>query len=128
MDERSSLNRPNFTELGERRFVRGLMPVKLEDGEEFRYGVWLEVDRGTFDNARASWNGERYLGLRFVATIANAAPPWGSRLLGVQVDVGVREQTALPFVIAAREPWLQAVLDRGWTAAEYEAVVERITD
>jgi hypothetical protein len=126
--QRSARNSSDFAELGKRRFVRGLLPVKLEDGEEFRYGVWLEVERKTFDEAKASWNDEkRYPSLRFVATVANAAPPWGAKLLGVEVDVGIREQKARPFVIGARAPWLQEVLDRGWTAAEYEAVVAAVT-
>ena len=83
--------------------------------------------RETFEEAKASWNDhKRYPSLRFAATIANAAPPWGAKLLGVAVDAGVRERKARPFVIASREPWLQHVLDRGWTAAEYAAVVSSI--
>lgn len=123
--QRSSRNSGDFAELDERRFVRGLLPVKLENGEEFRYGVWLEVDRTTFDEVRSSWNDEvRYPELRFAAKIANAAPPWRKRILGVEVDVGVRDQKSRPFVVAARERWLQRVIERGWTAAEYDAAVE----
>jgi hypothetical protein len=109
--------------------VRGLAPVKLESGEEFQYGVWLEVDGEMFDEIKASWNDDvRYPKLRFAAKIANAAPPWGTKLLGANVDVGVRDQKARPFVVAAGEEWLEKVIERGWSAAEYEAVVASLTD
>jgi len=124
VDERSSRNNVDFAELGERRFVRGLLPVPLANGEEFRFGVWLEVDEQTFDEVVASWNDEaRYPDLRFTATVANAVVPWQDRILGAHVDVGVRDPNARPFVSAARAPWLQAVVERGWTMAEYEATV-----
>ena len=122
--ERSPRNNSDFAEFGERRFVRGLLPVKLEDGEEFRYGVWLEVDRETFDEVVKDWNDvDRYPKLRFVAKIANAAPPWRDKILDVAVDVGVREQNSRPFVLAARAAWLQKVLEDGWTMADYRAAI-----
>lgn len=125
VSERSSRNSQDFAVHGARRFVRGLLPVKLETGEEFRYGVWLKVKRSTFDEVRATWNDpERYPKLRFVAKIANAAPPWRTKILGVEVDVGVRDQKSRPFVVAARERWLQDLIVRGWTEAEYKAAVE----
>lgn len=122
--ERSPRNNVDFTEFGDRRFVRGLLPVRLATGEEFRFGVWLEVDATTFTEIVSTWHDEaRYPHLRFSATIANAVTPWHSLILGAPVDAGVRHQDARPFVTAARMPWLQGVLERGWTTAEYEAVV-----
>lgn len=124
VNERSRRNNVDFAELSERRFVRGLLPVRLEDGEEFRYGIWLEVEEPIFDEVMSSWDdSERYPKLRFVATIANAVPPWGAKALGVEVDVGVRDQRSRPFVIGTRSPWLQSVLEHGWTMADYEAAV-----
>lgn len=122
--ERSPRNNTDFAELGDRRFVRGLFPIHLASGDEFRFGLWFEVDQPTFDQVVAIWNDEdRYPQLRFTARIANAAPPWHVQILDAQVDLGVRDHTARPFVVAARAPWLQAVIERGWTMAEYEAVV-----
>lgn len=124
VDERSARNNADFAELGDRRFVRGLLPVPLANGEEFRFGVWLEVDQQTFDEVVTSWDDEeRYPDLRFSATIANAVAPWHAQILGARVDVGVRDPNGRPFVLAARAPWLQAVIERGWTTAEYEAAV-----
>ena len=122
--ERSSRNGSDFAELGSRRFVRGLLPVKLADGEEFRYGVWLEVTRAVFEEVVRVWNDEdRDPRLRFAATLANALPPWGTDILGVAVEVGVRDQGSRPFVVAAGASWLQTLIERGWTAAEYDAAV-----
>lgn len=123
-NERSPENTGNFAWLGKRRFIRGLLSLGLESGEEFNFGLWLEVDTATFDAVRASWNDpSRYLGLRFAAAIANAAPPWRERILGCRVDAGVREPTSRPYVLGARDAWLQRLLDAGWTTSEYEAAV-----
>jgi hypothetical protein len=62
-----------------------------------------------------------YPKLRFTARIANAAPPWKQKLLGAEVEVGVRDQSSRPFVRSSAEKWLQTVLVNGWTRAEYEA-------
>lgn len=122
--ERSPRNNSDFTEFGDRRFVRGLLPVRLASGDEFRFGLWFEVDQPTFDQVVATWDDEeRYPDLRFTATVANAVPPWHAQILDAQVDLGVRDSNGRPFVIGARAPWLQAVIERGWTTAEYEAVV-----
>lgn len=122
--ERSTRNTRDFASLGDRCFIRGLLPVPLESGEEFRYGIWLEVPRATFDEARQSWDDEnRYLKLRFVGKIANAVSPWWDKILGIAVDIGGRDQGSRPFVVAAHEPWLQQIIERGWTAAEYHAAI-----
>ena len=122
--ERSPRNSTDFAELGERRFVRGLLPIKLEDGAEFRYGVWLEVEPDTFGKIVSVWNDKRrYPRLRFRAKIANAAPPFGKKLLGRVVRACVRDQGSRPFVTSAKKAWLQTLLERGWTLAEYRAAL-----
>lgn len=126
-EQRSPRNTLDFAELGPRRFIRGLMPIRLPDGREFRYGVWLEIDEPTFVEVNRSWSDPvRYPQLRFPATIANAAPPWNERLLGAAVDVGVRDQDSRPFVIGSSQTWLQDLLERGWTLADYRAAVDAI--
>lgn len=126
-DQRSPRNTLDFAELGPRRFVRGLLPIRLPHGNEFTYGIWLEVDKPTFLEVIRSWNDrKRYPRLRFAATIANAAPPWKNGILGVPVDVGTRDQNSRPFVIASPQPWLRDLLDRGWTMADYRAALDAI--
>ena len=122
--ERWSGNTGDFARLGERSFVRGLLPIKLADGEEFRFGLWFEVDPASGDKIRASWHEPTlYLALQFTATIANAAPPWREQILGCEVELRARQARSRPYVVSAREPWLQALLDSGWTLREYEAAV-----
>lgn len=124
-DERSPRNSKDFAELGKRRFVRGLLPIQIVGGEEFRFGVWLEVEPDVFDVIVASWNDEvAYPQLTFVATIANAVPPWRGKTVGAEVHVGVRDQKSRPFVVSSHVEWLQDVLERGWTEAQYDAAVE----
>lgn len=124
---RSLNNTKDFAELGSRRFIRGLLPVRLEDGEEFRYGVWLEVDEGSYKHAKQVWNDDaRYLDLRFKARVANAAPPWGDKLLGVEVEVAPRETTGRPFVTSTSTRWLQDVLREGWTEDEYTDLARKL--
>ena len=78
-----------------------------------RPGFVLEVDRNTFENVCKSWNDEtRYPALRFQASLANAAPPWRERLLGVVVDAGVRDHESRPF--GGRTRGLVAKGDRAW--------------
>jgi hypothetical protein len=120
--ERSPENTSDFARLGERRFVRGLLPIKLESGEEFCFGLWFEVDLATYDQVRACWRDPpRYLSLRFTATIANATPPWRESIIGCIVDLGARKATSRPYVIGARDPWLRQLLESGWTASDYDA-------
>jgi hypothetical protein len=124
VDQRSSRNNADFAELGDRKFVRGLMPVPIETGDEFRYGVWLEVDEATFRRVLAAWNEpDIYIGLEFTAGIANAAPPWGEHLLGAEVDVRVRDAGARLFITDAKHEWLRDLIARGWTKDEYRAAV-----
>ncbi len=91
-------------------------------------GVWLEVDQATFLDVRNCWNDEkRYLKLRFKAQVANAAPPWRTNLLGLDVEAGVREAKSRPFVMAAEAAWLQKLIDDGWTPDDYQAAVASFT-
>ena len=126
--ERSRDNTSDFASHGERRFVRGLLPIPLENGTEFHYGVWLEVDQATFLDVRNCWNDEeRYLKLRFKARVANAAPPWRTNLLGLGVEAGVREVKSRPFVMAAEAAWLQKLMADGWTPDDYREAVASFT-
>lgn len=119
-EHRSSRCNEDFAELGDRRFVRGLLPVPVEDTEEFRYGLWLEVDAATFERVIRAWNDPvAYRALTFSGRIANALPPFGVRSLDVLVDLATRDEKSRPFVVRAQEPWLEELLERGWTQREH---------
>src|SRR5262249_19022669 len=65
----SSDENPDFVALdGASFFVRGLLPVPLEENDEFRYGVWLEVSQEDFEHILQAWNDEAaYATLHFQA-------------------------------------------------------------
>ncbi len=121
------IEHPDFIVLdGSRRFVRGLLPLPLEAGLEFRYGVWLEVATDEFNRILQVWHDEtRYMSLRFAARLANALPPWGERTLGQSVEAAAREPTERPYVVCAEEDWLMSALEHGWDHTTYETVISR---
>jgi len=126
-EQRSPRCNEDFAEMGERKFVRGLLPVPIEGGEEFRYGVWVEVDRDTFERVVRVWNdAAAYRTLTFSGRIANAFPPFGQRTVDVLVDLATRDEKSRPFVIHSREPWLVGLLARGWTHREHLDVAQAL--
>jgi hypothetical protein len=119
---------PDFVALdGAFFYVRGLLPVPLEENDEFRYGVWLEVSQEDFERILQAWNDEQaYANLRFQATLANAVAPWGDRTLGIMVEVSTRDAGTRPWVSGAAEPWLAMLLRSGWDRATYEHVARSL--
>lgn len=110
----------DFAELGDRKFVRALLPVPVEGGEEFRYGVWLEVDQDTFSRVVHAWNDPAtYPSLAFGGVVANAIEPYGAKTVGLKVGAATRSQNARPFVIRADVEWLGGLLTDGWSRSEY---------
>jgi len=119
-EQRSRRCNEDFAELGNRKFVRGLLPIPIEGGEEFRYGVWLEVDPETFEHVIRAWNDPPvYRTLAFSGRIANALPPFGPRALDALVDLATRDEKGRPFVVGSTEPWLKDLLARGWSRQEH---------
>jgi hypothetical protein len=119
-EERSPRCNADFAELGERKFVRGLLPVPVQGSEEFRYGVWLEVDADTFQRVLRSWNDpDTFRTLTFSGRLANAVEPFGATTLGVEVEVATRGENARPFVVRSRADWLERLITGGWTRQEY---------
>src|SRR5262249_38319838 len=119
-------DRPDFFVLdGTRHFVRALFTVPLQDGAEFRYGVWLEVSVADFSHITAVWDDEpAYARLRFQARVANSLAPWGSQTLDCSVEAATRRSNDRPYVVAAKDAWLATVLRDGWDDATYDQVVQ----
>jgi hypothetical protein len=108
-------------------FVRGLLPVPIGPDDEFRYGVWLQVDGPTWERIIACWDDEpAYAALRFRARIANALQPWGERTLGLWVEAGTRTHGQRPFVVGADDPWLATLLRQGWSEQEFRAFAQSL--
>ena len=125
---RSSEANPDFVVLDSTAFfVRGLLPIPLGAGEEFRYGVWLEVSQTDFQRILEAWNDdEAYTKLRFRAALANGIAPWGEPALGAAVDVGTRDAGTRPCVTRADDAWLAELLRSGWDRSTYESVARSI--
>jgi hypothetical protein len=125
---RSAETNPDFVVMDEANFyVRGIVPVPLPGGDEFRYGPWLEVTQADFMEVLRAWEDEEaYARLRFRATLANALPPYGGRAFGASVDVATGDVSARPQVVGADDPWLAALLREGWDQATYEAFARTI--
>ncbi len=127
--ERSPRCNADFAELGERRFVRALLPVPVEDSAEFRYGVWIEVDQDTFVRVVHAWDDPAtYPTLTFSGVIANAIEPYGAKAVGLEVRAATRSQNARPFVVRADAEWLERLLTEGWSRSEYVEYAKAMLD
>ncbi len=122
-EQRSPRCNRDFAELGARRFVRVLLPVAIEGGEEFRYGIWVEVELATFERVVRAWNEpEQYRALTFDGRVANAFPPFGASVVGASVSLATRDERSRPFVARAEREELAFLLRVGWTREEHLAV------
>jgi len=109
-----------------RFFVRALLPVRLSDGHEFHFGVWLETPEETCKQLWTKWDQPDYSALRFGAVLANSVPPWNESILGAPCVAVVRDQDQLPYVDSSMQPQLAAVLATPWPRAECEEVIESV--
>lgn len=122
-EQRSPRCNQDFAELDDRRFVRSLFPIAIEGGEEFRYGIWVEVAPETFDRVIHAWNDPaRYRTLSFDGRVANAFPPLGDSAVGATVSLATRDDTSRPFVVSAEDEAVSSLLVRGWTRDEHLAL------
>lgn len=126
-EQRSPRCNEDFAELGERRFVRSLFPIAIEGGDEFRFGIWVEVARETFEHVIRAWNDPvAYRALTFRGSIANDLAPLGQGMLGAAVSLETRDATSRPFVVGAGDARLASLLDRGWTRQEFLVIAAKL--
>jgi hypothetical protein len=104
-----------------RFFVRALLPVRLSDGHEFHFGVWLETPVETFKRLWTNWELPEYVTMRFDATLANSVPPWNGAILGAPCVAAVREPNQLPYVESSSQFQLAWVLATPWKREECAA-------
>ena len=128
-DERQSHRGENFMRLApDRFFVRGLLPVRLSDGHEFRFGVWLEINSETCVTLMSAWDEAEYASTVFDGQLANAVPPWGQNLLDKPCQAGVRDRKQLPFIRSSTDIELHAVLSTLWPRSACEELVADVWD
>jgi hypothetical protein len=110
----------------QRFFVRALLPVRLSDGHEFRFGVWLETPEETSRRLWTNWERPEYSAIRFEATLANAVPPWSDSVLGAACIAAVRDQNQLPYVESSIQPQLAAVMATPWPRVDCEELLDQV--
>jgi len=117
----------SFMQLDLKRFfVRALLPVRLSDGHEFHFGVWLETPEETAKTLWVSWERPEYSAMRFEAVLANSVPPWNESILGAQCIAAVRDQNQLPYVESSTHPQLAEVMATPLPRAECEELLDRV--
>lgn len=127
--ERSPRCNADFAEFGGRKFVRALLPVPVVGSEEFRYGVWIEVDQDDFIRIVQAWDDAAiYPALTFRGVLANAIEPFGAKTVGIEVEAATRAQNARPFVVHADAEWVKLLLAVGWSRSEYVAHAQAMID
>jgi len=118
---------PSFMQLDLKRFfVRALLPVRLSDGHEFHFGVWLETSEEAAKQLWTNWERPEYSAVRFNATLANAVPPWDESVLGAPCVAGIRNQDQLPYIESSTNAHLAAVMATPWPRAECEELLDRV--
>jgi hypothetical protein len=109
-----------------RYFVRALLPVRLTDGHEFHFGIWLETSEEDWSDLAGAWESPAYAAARFEAWLANSVPPWDAEVLGARCVAGVRHPDELPYVEASTQPALAMILAQPWPRRECEQLVDRV--
>lgn len=124
---RVSSDGKNFAHLdGERFFLRVLLPVQLDIGHEYRFGVWLEVAEGDLKRIWQIWNTPQYREAAVEGVLANAVPPWGDRLVGAACHAAPRNQNDVFYIDASTSPGLAKVLSTPWPVHECEEVIQEV--
>lgn len=93
-------------------FVRALLPVKLQGGHEFRFGVWIAIHPDDLQHACRVWNAPEYADLKLTGFLANKIQPWGFFAVPVNLAVLNTEQT--PYCVSSPDEELNDVLTREW--------------
>lgn len=93
-------------------FVRALLPIKLEGGYEFRFGVWIAIHPDDLQHACRVWNAPEYCDLKLTGYLANRIEPWG--LFAVPVNLAVLNQDQTPYCVSSSDEQLNEVLTKEW--------------
>ncbi|MHC6591922.1 DUF2199 domain-containing protein [Arthrobacter sp. C152] len=93
-------------------FVRALLPVKLQGGHEFRFGVWIAIHPNDLQHAFRVWNAPEYADLKLTGYLANRIQPWG--LFAVPVNLAVLDVDHTPYCVSSPNGELDDVLTRVW--------------
>jgi hypothetical protein len=93
-------------------FVRALLPVKLEGGHEFRFGVWIAIHPDDLQHACRVWNAPEYSELKLTGYLGNRIQPWD--LYKVPVNLAVLNPDYTPYCVSSPNEELNNVLSKVW--------------
>jgi hypothetical protein len=107
-------------------FIRALLPVTLDVGHVFRFGVWVAVDSKQAEHLWHIWDKPEYVNAMFTGHLANLVPPWNETIEGAECNVEVRDKDSLPFIVSSTHKIFSKILTMPWPVHECEAVIEQV--
>jgi hypothetical protein len=107
----------------ERFFLRVLLPVRLDNGHEYHFGVWLELDFDDFEHVYRAWDEPAYLDIAVEGELANAVPPWGATVLGARCHAAARARDDALYIDSSEHPVLDSILSIPWPVSECERLI-----
>ncbi len=113
---------PNFARLGDRRFLRALLPLPVLGGEEFRIGMWFEVSAPAYEAVGRHEPGA------LSGTADNGFSIGGQPLKGIVAALALAPGQPCPTVRGASVEWLSQAMREVRSSDEHFALVREITD
>jgi hypothetical protein len=125
--ERVTMAGRNFAQLdGKRFFIRVLLPVQLDIGHEYRFGVWIEVSEGDCKHVWKIWDTPDYAEAEVEGMLANIVPPWGDRLAGAACHASARNRDDVLYIDRSTHRELEQVLTTPWPVHECRQLIEEV--
>jgi hypothetical protein len=117
----------SFITLGsDRFFLRVLLPVQLDIGREFRFGVWIELSMHEYKRIWDLWDEPEYSAVSVEGVLANAVPPWADAIGGAPCKAATRNATDTLYIESSTQPALATVLTSPWATHECEELISSV--
>ena len=110
----------------DRFFLRVLLPVQLDIGREFRFGVWIEVSKREYKRIWDLWDEPEYSTVSVEGVLANAVPPWADAIGGAPCMAAARNATDALYLESSTQPALARVLTTPWAMHECEELISAV--
>jgi hypothetical protein len=110
----------------DRFFLRVLLPVQLDIGREFRFGVWIEVSKREYKRIWDLWDEPEYSTVSVEGVLANAVPPWADAIGGAPCRAAARNATDALYIESSTQPALAKVLVSAWPVHECEELITAV--
>ncbi|MCV7193165.1 DUF2199 domain-containing protein [Mycolicibacterium brumae] len=98
-------------------FVRCILEVRLTGGVLLALGIWILVDKSTYERCRTNWNDPSYLDLVIDGTLASELAGLPAQY-GAPVTARPVAQDQLPYVTASSDPRVNRIRSDTWDRDE----------